>query len=151
MPSISLCKIDPCSTFAIFPLILTVLNGSLYKGSFLKKISFGLICIIAEGRKKDKGGLSMVLITALMMKKMLAVLGMGAVAAMAAKALGVALLALLLSALIGLKKLTESNQDESSHHVQYVTAHQEHHRLRRGIDDDLPLPYRGWTPEQSNI
>lgn len=102
---------------------------------------------IIEARKKDKGGLSTVLITALMMKKMLAALGMGAVAVMAAKALGVALLALLLSALVGVKKLTESGHDEGSHHVQYVTA--EHHRRKRQNQmfdqQQTPLPYRGWA------
>lgn len=82
------------------------------------------------------------LITALMMKKMLAALGMGAVAVMAAKALGVALLALLLSALVGVKKLSESGHDEGSHHVQYVTA--EHHRRKR--HNEQPLPYRAWGP-----
>lgn len=80
-----------------------------------------------------------------MMKKMLAALGMGAIAALAAKALGVAMLALLLSSLMGLKKLSEPRHD-----VQYVHGG-EHHRKRRAVsadavDDQVPLPYRGWAP-----
>lgn len=98
------------------------------KNSFLK---------ITEARKKDKGGLSTVLITALMMKKLLAALGMAAIAALSAKALGVATLALILSMLLGIKKLSEPVND--------VKYHTEHHRKRREVDNEMPLPYRGWT------
>lgn len=88
----------------------------------------------------------MALMLALMMKKMLATLGIAAIGALAAKALGVALLALLIASLIGIKKLAETSQDDGGgggHHVQYVTA--EHHRQKREIDNELPLPYRGWA------
>lgn len=82
---------------------------------------------------------------ALMMKKMLATLGIAAIGALAAKALGIALLAFLLASLIGIKKLAESPHDDGGHRVQYVTAHTEHHRQKREIDNELPLPYRGWA------
>lgn len=87
----------------------------------------------------------------MMMKKMLIALGIGAVGALAAKALGVALLALLLAGAIGLKKLSESNHDDGGHHVQYVSAPADHHRKRREIDEDLPLPYRGLVPPVNEI
>lgn len=72
-----------------------------------------------------------------MMKKLLAALGMGAIAALSAKALGVATLALILTLLLGIKKLAEP--------VNEVKYHTEHHRKRREIDADIPLPYRGWV------
>lgn len=69
------------------------------------------------------------------MKKMLAAIGIGAVGVLAAKALGVATMALVLTAIIGLKKLTESDH-KSEPEVHYVKAHQSdyHHRRRRDID-----------------
>lgn len=87
--------------------------------------------------------MSTILITALMMKKFLAALGMGAIAALSAKALGVAMIALLLSALMGLKKLSDPHEGHG-------------HRKRRDIDATMQrpdvdeataaLPYRGWAP-----
>jgi len=98
-----------------------------------------------EGRKKDKGGLGYIMMMGLMMGKMMAALGLGGVGALALKALGVSMMALMLAAIIGLKKLTESGGDDGGHHVQYVTAHSEHHRKRREVDNEIPLPYKGWT------
>lgn len=98
--------------------------------------------LIAEGRKKDKGGLGAVMLMGLMMGKMVAALGFGGVGALAMKALGVSMMALMLSALIGLKKLTENSGGES-HQVHYVNAQSEHHRRRREATEDS-LPYRGW-------
>lgn len=83
------------------------------------------LCLISEARKKDKGGLGYVLLMGLMMGKTLAALGFGGVAALAAKALAASMAALLLSALVGFKKLSESGHSESGHHVQYYTA--DHH------------------------
>lgn len=97
-----------------------------------------------EGRKKDKGGLGYVLMMGLMMGKMMAALGFGGVAALAMKALGVSMMALMLAAIVGIKKLADSGHDDSSHQVHYVTAHSEHHRKRRDIDQEVPLPYRGY-------
>lgn len=84
----------------------------------------------------------------LMMGKMMAALGMGGIALMAMKALGVALLALMLSAIIGLKKLTEKHDDGGEQHV-YVQAHGggHDHRRRREIDEAVPLPYKAWVPK----
>jgi len=93
-----------------------------------------------EARKKDKGGLSAVLLAAIMMKKMLAAIGIGAVGVLAAKALGVATMALVLTAIIGLKKLTESDH-KSEPEVHYVKAHQSdyHHRRKREVDENSYL------------
>lgn len=73
-----------------------------------------------------------------MMKKMLAAIGIGAVGVLAAKALGVATMALVLTAIIGLKKLTESDH-KSEPEVHYVKAHQSeyHHRRKRDVNEDL--------------
>lgn len=97
----------------------------------------------AEGRKKDKGGLGMVMMMGMMMAKMVGALGFAGVGALAAKALGVSMMALLLSAVVGLKKLTEGG---------HGGGHSEHHRRRRDLTDyeeskvvtDDFLPYRAW-------
>ncbi|XP_059610899.1 uncharacterized protein LOC132257873 [Phlebotomus argentipes] len=99
---------------------------------------------VVEGRKKDKGGLGMVMMMGMMMAKMMAALGLGGVGALAMKALGVSMMALMLAAIIGIKKLADgSGHDDGGHHVQYVTAH-DHHRKRREVRRNLDMPYRGW-------
>jgi Protein of unknown function (DUF1676) len=103
-----------------------------------------LLCIFSEARKKDKGGLGYVLMMGLMMGKMMAALGFGAVGAMALKALGVSMMALMLASIIGIKKLSEGGGG-GEHHVQYVSA--DHHRKRREVDEEVPLPYRAHVPE----
>ncbi|XP_055715321.1 uncharacterized protein LOC129809470 [Phlebotomus papatasi] len=103
-----------------------------------------------EGRKKDKGGLGMVMMMGMMMAKMMAALGLGGVGALAMKALGVSMMALMLAAIIGIKKLAEGGgHDDGGHHVQYVTAHDHHHRKRRDVQSNLDMPYRGWQPTYS--
>uniref|UniRef100_A0A1I8N0J0 Uncharacterized protein n=1 Tax=Musca domestica TaxID=7370 RepID=A0A1I8N0J0_MUSDO len=122
--------------------------------------------ISGEARKKDKGGGAMMLM-ALMFSKMMAVMGLGGLGALAMKALGVSMMALMMAALVGVKSLA-SQGHESSHSVQYVSADGHHHKRRRrrsvgnGVDDDkyrigsgemlqdnvkstLPLAYRGWS------
>lgn len=78
----------------------------------------------------------------LMMAKMVGALGFAGVGALAAKALGVSMMALLLSAVVGLKKLAEGGG--------HGGGHSEHHRRRRDLNleakanlDDF-LPYRAW-------
>jgi hypothetical protein len=80
----------------------------------------------------------------LMMGKMMAALGFGGVGALALKALGVSMMALMLASIIGIKKLSEGGGG-GEHHVQYVTA--DHHRKRREVDEEVPLPYRAHVPE----
>lgn len=79
---------------------------------------------------------------------MMASLGFGAVGALALKALGVSMMALMLSAIVGLKKLTEGGGD-GGHQVHYVSA--DHHRKRREIDNDIPIPFRGWVEEKKKL
>lgn len=64
-----------------------------------------------------------------MLAKTMAALGFGGVALLAMKALGASLAALMLSSIVGLKKMSEQGHHES--HVQYVTA--DHHRKKRNI------------------
>lgn len=81
---------------------------------------------------------------------MMAALGLGGVGALAMKALGVSMMALMLAAIIGIKKLAEGGgHDDGGHHVQYVTAHDHHHRKRRDVQSNLDMPYRGWQPTYS--
>ncbi|XP_070507774.1 uncharacterized protein Osi5 [Chironomus tepperi] len=100
---------------------------------------------IIEARKKDKGG-GMMLMSMLMMGKMMATMGLGGVGALAAKALGVSMMALMLAGIVGLKKLAEGGGD-GGHSVHYVNAGGDHHRRRRFVtrqERSAPLPYRGY-------
>ncbi|XP_037884746.1 uncharacterized protein LOC119634578 [Glossina fuscipes] len=121
----------------------------------------------SEARKKDKGQGAMMMM-AVMFSKMMAVMGIGGVGALAMKALGVAMTALVLAGIIGMKSLM-SHGHESSHSVQYLTADGHHHRRRRrrrsssgiinvlsetlhnksdtGIWNSQPLAYRGWPQD----
>lgn len=60
------------------------------------------------------------------------------------QALAVSALALMLSAIVGVKKLA-SHDDHEDHQVIYA-GHHGHHRKRRHIE--TPLPYQGWTEYQ---
>lgn len=105
-------------------------------------------------RKKDKGQ-GVLLAMALMFAKLLAVLGLGGIGAIAMKALGVSLAALMTAGLLGLKTLSQHGGHETSS-VQYVTADGGHHHKRRRrrsiaedemamyISDRVPLSYRAW-------
>ncbi|XP_036324927.1 uncharacterized protein LOC118738114 [Rhagoletis pomonella] len=103
---------------------------------------------VQEGRKKDKGQ-GIILAMALMFGKMMAVMGLGGIGAMALKALGVAMAALMMAALVGLKSLTQHG-GESSHSVQYLSGGEGHHHMRRRSSnyDALGLAYRGWRKDQ---
>ena len=72
----------------------------------------------------------MVMALALMMSKMMAVMGLGGIGALAMKALGVAMTALMLAAMVGVKALAHQG-NESTHSVQYVGADGGHHHRRR--------------------
>lgn len=103
-------------------------------------------------RKKDKGygGL---LAMGIMMKGMLTALGLGGLGLLAMKALMVSAMALLLSAVIGIKKLASKDDDHGGHVVQVVPLHSGgdhgHYRKKRsatdgGIDDPTWLAYQGY-------
>lgn len=76
----------------------------------------------------------------LMMGKMMAALGLGGVGLLAMKALMVSALALMLSMVIGLKKLVSSHDDEGGHHVIHASHGHEHRRKR----DASNLAYNAW-------
>lgn len=113
----------------------------MFRVSFLTE-NFSIL--LPEGRKKDKGGLGIVMMMGLMMAKMVGALGFAGVGALAAKALGVSMMALLLSAVVGLKKLAEGGSGG---------GHSEHHRRRRDVDPETEvrgedfLPYWAWLKQ----
>uniref|UniRef100_A0A6P4F199 Uncharacterized protein LOC108048178 n=1 Tax=Drosophila rhopaloa TaxID=1041015 RepID=A0A6P4F199_DRORH len=98
--------------------------------------------IVSEARKKDKGQ-GMLLAMALMFGKMMAVMGLGGIAALAMKALGVSLVALMMAGMVGLKTAAQ-NGGESSHSISYVTGEGHHHKRRRRSTGQQPLAYRDW-------
>lgn len=76
------------------------------------------------------------MIMGLMMGKMMAALGLGGVGLLAMKALMVSALALMLSMVIGIKKLVSSGHDDGGgHHVIHATAHGHDHRRKREAAD----------------
>ncbi|EDS30700.1 conserved hypothetical protein [Culex quinquefasciatus] len=85
-----------------------------------------------KARKKDKGGYGAIMMMGMMMSKVLGALGFGGVALLAMKALGVSMMALLLSAILGLKKLTESGGDHKG-------RHNTEFRVSSGGDDPLAM------------
>ncbi|XP_055586638.1 uncharacterized protein LOC129739241 [Uranotaenia lowii] len=116
---------------------------------------------LEEARKKDKGGAGTILMMGVMMSKLLGALGFGGVALLAMKALGVSMLALMLSAILGLKKLAEGGEHkgrqnaelrvaagesgghESDHQGGYTTIAESSHSKRRRRSTNSP--YRGWA------
>lgn len=104
------------------------------------------------------------MLMAVMFSKMMAVMGLGGLGALAMKALGISMIALMMAALVGVKSLANQGH-ESTHSVQYVTADGHHHKRRRRRSTsrrnnkpnsvpallensdryDLPLAYKGWT------
>ncbi|XP_076759071.1 uncharacterized protein LOC143428233 [Xylocopa sonorina] len=94
-----------------------------------------------------KGGGGGYLIMALMMGKMMAALGFGALGLLAMKALMVSALALMLSLIVAVKKLTSGHDSGGGHHVVYAQDVGHHHyRKKRSLDElDHDLPYRGYA------
>ncbi|XP_015173239.1 PREDICTED: homeobox protein Wariai-like [Polistes dominula] len=100
------------------------------------------------GGKKGGGGM---MILALMMGKMLATMGFGALGLLTLKALMVSGLALMLSIIIAVKKLASGGDDGGGHHVVYAQEVGHHHRKKRSFTNEdenneiLDLPYRGYA------
>ncbi|XP_011646093.1 heterogeneous nuclear ribonucleoprotein A0-like [Pogonomyrmex barbatus] len=103
-----------------------------------------------KGGKKGGGGGYMIL--ALMMGKMMAAMGMGAVGLLAMKALMVSAMALMLSLIVAVKKLAGGGDDHGGHHVVYAQEVGHHHRKKRSIEDvdSTLLPYRGYAHLYAN-
>jgi hypothetical protein len=108
-----------------------------------------------SGRRKKKGGY--LLAAGMAMAAMMAQMFMGKIALIAGKALLVAKIALVLSAIIGLKKLVGSSGGGESHpQVVYASGGQEHGgwqgRSMPASDaaQAHDLAYRSQKPEQKN-
>ncbi|CAG9760714.1 unnamed protein product [Ceutorhynchus assimilis] len=83
-----------------------------------------------------------VMMMGLMMGKLLAALGIGGVGLLAMKALMVSALALMLSIIIGLKKLVHHDDDGGGHHVIHAShGGHEYHRKKREASE---IAYQGW-------
>lgn len=89
----------------------------------------------------------MLMMVGLMFSKMMALIGLGSVGALAMKALGVAMIALTVAGLIGIRALGAGGQDSSSHSVQYVTSEGSHHKRRRrsSLDRRYVLQTEPWA------
>ncbi|XP_068978367.1 uncharacterized protein [Bombus flavifrons] len=96
------------------------------------------------GKKGGNGG---IMLLALMMGKMMAALGFGALGLLAMKALMVSALALMLSLIVAVKKLASSHDSGGGHHVVYAQDVGHHHyRKKRSLsEEDHDLPYRGYA------
>lgn len=108
---------------------------------------------VVSARKKDKGGLGAIMAAILMMKGTLGALGFGALAALAGKALMTGLMALMLSAIVGLKSLAHSGHKQTtyeivskpiySHAHTHSSSHEEaghHGHYGYGRNLDIPIP-----------
>ncbi|XP_033340499.1 uncharacterized protein LOC117228688 [Megalopta genalis] len=98
------------------------------------------------GGKKGGGGGYMIL--ALMMGKIMASMGMGALGLLTIKALMVSAMALTLSLIVAAKKLLSGHDSGGGgHHVVYAQDVGHHHyRKKRSLGlEDLELPYRGYA------
>uniref|UniRef100_A0A6P7GDT6 Uncharacterized protein LOC114336180 n=1 Tax=Diabrotica virgifera virgifera TaxID=50390 RepID=A0A6P7GDT6_DIAVI len=91
---------------------------------------------------KGGGGMGGVMIIGLMMGKLLAALGIGGVGLLAMKALMVSALALMLSVIIGLKKLVHSDHEEHGHTVIHAGGHGHEYRRKREAAD---MAYHAWN------
>ncbi|XP_012255480.2 uncharacterized protein LOC105685703 [Athalia rosae] len=90
---------------------------------------------VETGRKKDKGGMGGLMAGLLMMKGTLGAVGFGALALLAGKALMTGLMALMLSAIVGLKSLAGGGEKKTTYEIVskpvYSASHthssEEHH------------------------
>ncbi|XP_015433122.1 PREDICTED: uncharacterized protein LOC107189160 [Dufourea novaeangliae] len=90
---------------------------------------------VGTGRKKDKGGYGGLMAGLMMMKGTLGAVGFGALALLAGKALMTGLMALMLSAIIGLKSLAGGGEKKTTYEIVskpvYSSSHthsaEEHH------------------------
>ncbi|XP_060528931.1 uncharacterized protein LOC132703597 [Cylas formicarius] len=87
------------------------------------------------------GGGGGVMLMGLMMGKMMAALGIGGVGLLAMKALMVSALALMLSIIIGLKKLVHHDDHDGGHHVIHAGHGHEYKRKKR---EAAEMAYRAW-------
>ncbi|XP_031773855.1 uncharacterized protein LOC105736233 [Apis florea] len=90
---------------------------------------------VGTGRKKEKGGMGGMMAGLMMMKGTLGAIGFGALALLAGKALMTGLMALMLSAIVGLKSLASGGEKKTTYEIVskpvYSSSHthssEEHH------------------------
>ncbi|KAF3424480.1 hypothetical protein E2986_06031 [Frieseomelitta varia] len=90
---------------------------------------------VGTGRKKEKGGMNGMMAGLMMMKGTLGAIGFGALALLAGKALMTGLMALMLSAIVGLKSLASGGEKKTTYEIVskpvYSSSHthssEEHH------------------------
>ncbi|KAK9880007.1 hypothetical protein WA026_008519 [Henosepilachna vigintioctopunctata] len=108
---------------------------------------------VVTGRRKNGGGGGNggggmgngVMVVGVMMGKLLATLGIAGVALLAKKALFVSALALILSVIIGLKKLVHSDDHDSGHTVIHAShGHGHDHHDYRKKREAANIAFRGW-------
>lgn len=105
---------------------------------------------VVTGRKKKKsGGMGGILAAAAMLKSTYFALALGALAALAGKALMTGLISLVLSAILGLKSLTGGEEKTTyevvskpvyTHSSSHSSGHEDYHHGGHGRSYDLPLP-----------
>lgn len=92
------------------------------------------------------GGMGGVMMMGMMMGKLLAALGIGGVGLLAMKALMVSALALMLSVILGLKKLVHSDHEEG-HTVIHAGHGHEYNRKKREASN---MAYQAWQDLKKN-
>lgn len=115
-------------------MLLNILLVALYPCNLFCNVQtdlslFSFINLLTEARKRDKG-VGMLMALGLMLSKTMAIMSLGGVGVLAMKALGIAMTALMMAGMVGLKTMT-NRSSESTHSVQYVTADGHHHIRRR--------------------
>ncbi|KAF7987587.1 hypothetical protein HCN44_003450 [Aphidius gifuensis] len=115
------------------------------ESSVIDSIPTGGIGSGLPGFGGGKKGDNSFVILAIMMGKMLGMMSFGALGIVAMKALGVSLLALVLSIFLAAKKYSSgSPKSDGEHHVVYAQDIQTSHEKRSVTDENL-LPYRGYA------
>lgn len=125
-------KLNICRTIFKYNLRKTKEKQILFNRSITKNhVYFQTI----SARRKDKGGMSGLMAGLMMMKGTLGALGFGALAMLAGKALMTGLMALMLSAIVGLKSLASGGDKKTTYEIVskpvYTASHshssEEHH------------------------
>ncbi|XP_018333767.1 uncharacterized protein LOC108742905 [Agrilus planipennis] len=99
------------------------------------------------GRGKKGGGFGGIMVLSMMFGKMLAALGLGGVGLLAMKALMVSAMALMLSMIIGIKKLASHGGDDGGYHVIHASGGHHDRKKREAAE----MAYNSWKSLYSSI
>ncbi|GLV32667.1 hypothetical protein CBL_00626 [Carabus blaptoides fortunei] len=125
-----------------------------------RTIKFNLANVFDEGRAKKGGkkGGGMLMMAGLAMAGMMAQMAMGKIAMMAGAALMISKMALLMSSIIGLKKLVGSSGGSDSHVVYASSGGGDHggggggwHRSLNQDEEASVLAYRSYSQNENNV